>query len=276
MLGMVLLDYAQVLRNITVGKVFYGNFEARKSVNGVSIAPMLDVTSFVELQSWTAAARSFLEAGNASRLANLCEPENPGLSKNLSQFAPAILTCRGTQLHRDLDIDSFKALINTRQNEKIAAQLKPLLVRVQQKLSPFESNNLNNGLHAVQWCIDNGLIQQGFTFLLETVISLMVEKTFGMEAVNRSEYRNAVGAALNDISVKKVKNIHPLTKDQYAVICQDFEDYADLKQQYKKLTGKIGLRNDINHCGYREEYASPMDLTNELSAIFQEIKNILN
>lgn len=275
MLGMVLLDYAQTIHNIKISKIFYGNFEARKPSKTQSnkmIAPVLDLTAFAELQSWTAASRAFLKGGNAEQLADLCALHNPAISDNLRQFAPAILTCRGTKLHRDLDISSFKNLVDSTLNSSITAQLRPLLGKVQEKLAPFESNNVLNGLHAVQWCIDNGLIQQGFTFLQETIVSLVIERTLSSDFVTDVDYRNDVSSAVGNYSYSP--RIKKLSKTTYSRLLDYVSVREPLTEVYKRLTGKRGFRNDINHCGFRENYADPLNLKKELLNLYNQIKDI--
>ena len=52
-------------------------------------------------------------------------------------------------------------------------------------------------------------------------------------------------------------------------------NYKGITPLYNKLVGSSGLRNDINHAGFKEDYASPKDLTNELKDIYNQIKQII-
>lgn len=277
MLGIVLLDYARTLRQVEVRKIFYGNFEAgrvRQKPGQLVEAPVLDLTSFAQLQDWTAASRLFLQGGNAEPIADLAEQHNPEISRNLRLFAPAILTCRGMQLARDIDISSFKQLVDTSLGLPIAAQLRPLLSKIQEKLAPFSTGNTRNGLIAVRWCIDNGLIQQGYTFLLETIISLALERIFEEDMLADLNYRNAVSAALNGISPNNKKLRISIPKPEYEFICDYIGRCNGLAELFQQLTGKKGLRNDINHCGFRDTYASPATLKEELTGLYEQFLEI--
>lgn len=277
MLGMVLLDYARTIYQAGIRRIFYGNYEAGRALQkpGELVeAPVLDLTPFAQLQEWTAAARSFLQGGNAEPVARLTEQNNPEISRNLRLFAPAILTCRGLQLSRDIDISSFKNLVNTNLGLPIKAQLRPLLEKIQEKLEPFSSDNLRNGLHAVKWCIDNGLIQQGYTFLLETIISLVLERVFEGDALTNLRYRNAVGTALNGLSPDYPNLRIEIPKAEYEFVYDYVNRCEGLSELYQKMTGKEGLRNDINHCGFREPYASPATLKDELEGLYEQFLQI--
>jgi CRISPR-associated Csx2 family protein len=279
MLGMVLLDYARTIYQdqVKIQRIFYGNYEAGRALQKAGElveAPVLDLTPFAELQQWTAAARAFLQGGNAEPLAAVTEPHNPEISRNLRLFAPAILTCRGLQLSMDMDISSFKTLVDSSLDSPIAVQLRPLLAAIQHKLAPFSSNNLRNGLAAVQWCIENGLVQQGYTFLQETIVSLVIEKVFSLDALMHTELRTDVGTALNNWLPSDPKLRIKINWEDYAAAFDYIQACTGLSTLYQKLTGKTGLRNDINHCGFKDRYAAPDKLTAELDRLYHQFLTI--
>ena len=275
MLGMVLLDYVRTLKQVKIRRIFYGNYEAGRNnqrPGEVVHAPVLDLTPFAQLQEWTAAAQSFLQGGNAEPIAVLTQQNNPEISRNLRLFAPAILTCRGLQITKDIDISSFKTLVDSSLTLPIAAQLRPLLEKIQEKLSPFSTDNLQNGLNAVKWCIDNGLIQQGYNFLQETIVSIVLERALSPEHLTNRKYRTHAGAALNGINPNrlKLKQDERIPDDEYIHLCEYVKKHRGLIGLYKKLTGHDGLRNDINHCGFKVGYAMPSTLKDELNSLYQE------
>lgn len=279
MLGMVLLDYAKALKGITPKAIFYGNFEAGRAkkteADKYVKAPVIDVTSFANLQAWTTAAQAFLKGGNAHFLSDLIKPTNPNLANNLTDFTEAILTCRGKMLTQDLDINSFKNLVSLSHSTTYEKQLANILKAIENKLTDFYSQNTRNGFKAVDWAIENGLIQQGYTFLLETIISYVVEATNGISYVNDHIYRDCAAAAL-----QRFPNIRNNGTPQTANIVANMRTFVNSKRRlsttYKdNLAGKEGLRNDINHCGYKNNYASPARLKEDLKTVFNEFKQIL-
>jgi SMC interacting uncharacterized protein involved in chromosome segregation len=62
-------------------------------------------------------------------------------------------------------------------------------------------------------------------------------------------------------------------------LIQKMVDKVSSKHQivplYKKLTGNHGLRNDINHGGFKENAATPEQLTKELEKIYKEFKTLI-
>ncbi len=309
MLVMVLLNYARAMRQITVKAIYYGNYEAGRAEKEAAVkeaekqgvdpniidklkkkmieAPIIDLKAFAVLQEWTYAAQSFLQVGNANALAALTQSSHPEFSEAIAGFTKALLTCRGQALRRDLDIDHLKRqMTELGAQAKLEAQLKPLLEKVQEKIKGFQSNHLSNGFAAVQWCIDHGMVQQGITFLQESLISYVVEKAIDPKKTTTTFYRNMAGSALNKVRKGHERLIHQ--KSRYGIDQSDAEienlyrqvfsfvqsipGFADL---YKRLTGKKGFRNDINHCGFRDDYKSPEELVFELESLAKAV-GVLN
>jgi len=274
MLGIVLLDYARTLRNVSIIKLYYGNYEAGRAnqkPGELVHAPVLDLTPFAQLQEWTSAAKIFLNGGNAEPLAALTEKQNPEISRNLRLFAPAILTCRGWQLVEDIDISSFKTIVDGSLTSSISPQLRPLLEKTQEMLAPFESKNLHNGLHAVKWCIDNGLIQQGYTFLQETIKSLVMEKIVSRDCLTKIEYREDTNTALIGYIRPDNPNLRIRTNlVYYRRVYEYVSGQPGLAEFYGNLTGSEGLRNDISHCGFKVNYTTSQKLSDELERLYNQ------
>lgn len=296
MLAIVLLDYAKALKNITVKAIYYGNYEVGRAERDRQLAewagagrtleeiaalkasppasPILNLLPFSALQDWTRAARFFLEGGNANALAQLAGPTHPHLAAQLTAFTDAILTCRGSRLMQTLDIDGLKQLAALQTDAQTPqAQLQPLLAKVTAKLAPFHSRVVTNGLAAVQWCIDHGLVQQGFTFLQESLVSWLVEQCFDAAAITDYRLRECAATAFNVIPRVAWSKKHP--PEEFAILenmTQHLASYPGLTNLYKRMTGKAGLRNDINHCGFSAGAQSPGVLRSELEALFHQIK----
>lgn len=300
MLVLVLLNYARNLRGVTVKAIYYGNYEAGRAEKEARMeqaadedergriqaqlpeAPILDLMPFAVLQDWTYAAQAFGD-GNLAPLARLTTDSQAGFSQRLSSFARAVQTCRGQALCTDMDVDELKGFVRELSEQSdIAVQLQPLLDKVSAKLAPFASRQLSNGFAAVEWCIQHGMVQQGITFLQETLQSFVVEQIAGPQELCNRVYRVAANSALNGYRSTRVpvsenqRAGYPLTREAVEALCQAANDFVGrfpgLVEAYKSLTGDF--RNDINHCGFRLPYTSPDELDQELANIYTEIKGM--
>ena len=296
MLGMVLINYAKVLRNITVKGIYYGAFEklgpapeVSKTPIAARNAPILNLVSFSELQEWTKAASSFVDTGNAQKLNDIIGQENAELGAKMLDFTNAIATCRGSEVIGTIDIKALKQLVKSTQNTTIAVQLAPLLARVEAKIEPFNDIDVNNGFAAVDWCIAHNLIQQGYTFLQETIVSYLVVKTAGLLYMNNYNYREGIMVILG--SIKEYRNAadklagarawnENKVNIQAAYAAKEYIEQMGqkgklLKNSYQKLTGPSGLRNDINHCGFKNEAATADRLADELKQLTERVRECL-
>jgi CRISPR-associated Csx2 family protein len=308
--GMVLLNYARTLKNIVVKHVFYGNFEVgredkKQKINALieqqadettlavakqapPLSPILDLSAFAELQEWTTAARAFLNGGNAELLSNVIRPTHPALGEQLEAFTDAILTCRGGDLVQRFDFQQFKTEVkNLAQESSLEVQLQPLLVKIEEKINPFDNQTTRNGFAAVEWCIQNGLIQQGYTFLEETCKSYVIEQTLGIEWLDNRNARDCARAALNQILSPK-EDRTPQENSDYEARRQERRQMlpqmlvfvihpqrGDFSKHYRSLTGKGGFRNDIAHCGYDENPKTPHELKQTLLQLYKNIRESL-
>ncbi|MDX2245355.1 MAG: TIGR02221 family CRISPR-associated protein [Bacteroidia bacterium] len=290
MLALVLSNYAKAVKDVKVKAIYYGNYEAGRAEQEQRVkteaqgaekrvieAPILDLRPFLELQEWTSAAEAFLDLGQSKPLSNLIRIENKDLADQLEQFAQSIVTNRGLALVRDIDIDSLKQQIALLQTEQVTPQLEPLLARIGAKLDTFKTGDIRNGLMAVAWCIEHQLVQQGYTLLQETLVSFVLECVFGRYDTFDHNWRTWAGAILSGIKVKNLRN-----KPESAADIEDLKeienwlkDKPNLIKPYKELTGTRGKRNDINHAGFREGYATPKSLTDELSRIYNDVVLVL-
>ena len=270
MLVMVLINYAKFLKNITVKSITYGNWEGRDNEN---FSPIINLTSFSELQDWTSAANDFVNFGNVDKLSLLSKKDIGSLareykganetvnslttiSKNLPIFISNIQTCRGKAIIANKE----GAKINTefkKVKDSLIAPLTPILNKIENKIYPFlKEDNLINGFNAVNWCLNNNLYQQGFTILQENIISVICKELNLDENLQRN--RNIVSSCF---TIKK-KNI---VENEWKGDAAENKEIARKVLTDSKLLDLLlsdyfyiaTVRNDLNHSGYNNGPIKP-------------------
>ena len=302
MLGIVMLNYARMLKRISIEAIYYGAFEvlghpsevARMAVEDRN-APIFDLTDFATLMEWTSGVQEFVRHGNPAGIAELLEgTAHPRLRESrggdatarlwrstadcLQQIAGQIATNRGKEI---VDGASF---VNLRERLAECADLddlprpfRPLIDNISHKIDPFVRESFANCLHAARWCHEHGLVQQGVTILQEGVITVMAQR-HGLDW-QKKEDRNAVSDALVVVAQKK-----------------SFDDCRDWSEEQRRLAGKIkedpvvapiastyqalaDVRNDINHGGFvkpKGAHKFKEDLRKALAAlerVFSEVEH---
>ncbi|AEI50678.1 TIGR02221 family CRISPR-associated protein [Runella slithyformis] len=197
MLGITLIDFLKVTKNITVKGVFYGAFEklgVQSKVLSMPIeernAPIINLLSLIELQRWTQAANNFNQYGFADGILELTNKNiKPILAKSqgrdeLSQnlrglgniidtLIKNIFTNRGRNLN-EFNSESLENNISFIESSDLFIKpLKSLFEIIKNKIIPFTYSK-EIWLESAKWCNNHNLIQQGITQLQEGIITYLL------------------------------------------------------------------------------------------------------
>ena len=274
MLAIVLLNYAKVLKNVSLAGIYYGAFEVLGSYHQASEkplekrrAPILDLTTFDQLMDWSFAVDRFLGAGDAKAISRLAKKavapvlkESKGkdraaaavkyVADALDTYTRALATCRGLEI--STSVEHLKQELAKSKDVDLVKPLHPLFEHISKQVDFFKGDIVSDGIQAAKWCLEHNLIQQGFTILQETLITYFIK--CGGEKPDNKEQRNIAASAISICQ----QNI-PL--EQWTGIAGNLREitwqYINL---YKKevelvevLDALIELRNDLNHAGFREQ-----------------------
>lgn len=266
MLSIVLANYGKLLKDISVKSISYGNFESRDMAT--NDAPLIDLTSFSQLQDWTNATNLFVDHGNLDALALLTKQEitpilteSKGqdktasnlrkLSEALKDFSLAIKTNNAPDINSGKIFAEFKQYLNNLEND-IIKPLNPILNKIEQKINKFSiTEDVMNGFRSVDFCIESGLIQQAYTMLQESIISLVLDSE--KLDVKNIDYRDIVSGCFKiykeDYPVENWKGKNKIDQDLTTKILKN-NLISTLSSSFNSLTEK---RNIINHAGFNKK-----------------------
>ncbi len=277
MLLMVLLNYAKFLKKINVKAITYGNFEGRNKVSNNS--EIIDLTSFSLLQDWTSGANDFITFGNVKKIASLSLKEIEPLliiakgddknltslrklSKLLPKFVAKIQSNRGVLIIENKDGKQIVDYLD--QIKEISIKpLIPLLEVISKKMHHFRSvDDINNGIQAVNWCIEHGLTQQGITILKETITTLVCNE---MELNYRIElHRNIVDKCFY-VMHKKIekKEWDPYLLENSVLANSILQKSLLIPMLIDEFNTISQIRNDINHAGFKSNFIRDPEVFNK-------------
>lgn len=267
MLALVLGNYAKFLRNVTVKHLSYGNYEGRNKATNEAL--LVNLSPLSHLQDWTFAAASFLQSGNVDTLASLSEDTYKPLLKEskgkdesalaLRKFTDSLKacvedfqTCRGLNIHNAQNIQSLKEALDV-VNENVIEPLAPVVQNIKSSISPFHTDkNIDNGFHAAEWCLNNGLYQQAATILQENVVSFFADR-HGI-AIDDEKGRHLINSAFailfNNLQEDEEEwQVADEDKDKIREILSD--ELIRNKDVFNTFNNLSEVRNDINHSGMR-------------------------
>ncbi len=273
LLAMVILNYAKVMKDISLGGIYYGAFETLGSKREAEKLPLekrlvqvLDLTAFDQLLDWSFAIDRFTGAGDG-RLISKYAMRNitPLLEKTrgkdesatrlkrmantLSAFTNTLATCRGPEIS-EIGVRLKNSIAECREIDLIRP-LQPLFSRIAEQTASFQGNMIEDGIQAAKWCLDHNLIQQGVTILRELVFSYAV----ALSGKNSCDVktREIASQALTIVGRKLIRK-----EDQWRAPAKDhrelthrFIEIYEKRPELVKSADSLGqLRNDMNHAGF--------------------------
>jgi len=293
MLAFITLNYSRYIKNTHVAGVFYGSIESFCQEKGISIreiekipieeriAPIINLTNFIELFDWVIGIKEFMTSLNYSMLDQLSKKGVKNLNKeakektefiinselrnlndSIKNLSENILLCRGLNL-----IDSYKKLkknlndIGEKNTTKKSLKPFKYVIGKLNNMIDCEESDIKNYLNIVELCCNNNLIQQGLTILEESLITYVLEK-MNMDIIDLNN-RKIPTSIYNKLTNNKLEK-------------NDLIFVEKLGEEIFSLIYSIaGIRNDINHCGFRCSAANSQKLKNNLREFLNHAKEII-
>jgi len=273
MLAVVVLNYAKVIKNVSLKGIYYGAFEKLGSYHDVTkislekrLVPILDLTHLDQLMDWSFAVDRFLEAGDASLVNALANKgitpalkESKGkdkaaksiqqLGKNLELFSKMLITCRGREITEVAT--SLTERMRECKNLDLLPPFKPLFEMIEIKLEKFSGDIVKDGLSAAEWCFEHGLIQQGYTILLEILISyFVIQINEDPNDIEKRQLASQASAIIQKGIVDKTNKWKSLAKENENITRKFIELIESNSEINKALDAISQIRNDLNHAGF--------------------------
>ncbi|MBI4766066.1 MAG: TIGR02221 family CRISPR-associated protein [Deltaproteobacteria bacterium] len=292
MLAMVVLNYAKVMKGINILGIYYGAFEILGSLKEAEKkpiedrrVPIFDLTPFDSLLDWSLAIDRFLGSGDAIPIYALAKKEvSPLLKKSegkdelagdiknladtLKAFTQSLATCRCRDTAR-LSNQLRKLLKQCERNDLIKP-LKPLLRKIDNRVSLFNGDDFQQGIQAAKWCLEHNLIQQGFTILEESLITHAITLA-GFDPYIKV-IREVAGQAMNIFSRNISEDRWKEPAVEHKEITNRFLEIFQFEPEIpKRFLSIVDKRNDLNHGGCREE---PLAASIFLQSLGQLIDNV--
>lgn len=320
MLAMTILSYSKALKNVTIKGIYYGALEAKDKSTG--IVPVFDLTACNDIIDWTVAADSFIHYGNSDRIGELCKNSSDKAFtrawKNKLRKVVNLTNCIETSRGMEKDdvtnkknsikkayIDFKNSPLQVQNSDNVEKIVLPLYEKIEKRAAVFDKkSNFEIGMATVEWSIQNGMIQQGFTALQETIKTFLCnqygigENDFDtrelvvanvLNTIKRCN--NAMKNEINSVSLREQaleeeKAYQELWKylcneetEECVRTCKDkarqlaFEVPKSLVALYGEISD---YRNDMNHFGFKKQPNKPDTLHKKLENCYHQVCGIVN
>ena len=284
----VLFNYTRFMKNTKLVSIHYGAFEKLGPVRDVKgipldkrIAPIVDLTSLVDLQNTNVAASNFIEFGKVGTIARqldvMLSPVTKEqrksytaikcLKEELEKLDSYILTCRMADIRKGkymkLILEQFNKAV---QSKQLLSSEKLLLEKIKGNLSAFRGEDTEENIAAaVQWAARYGMLQQAYTLGQEFIIT-KVCKLLQKYSPYSDDKRSILGIADHAEYEGELVKYNELTDELLAV-----NWIRRLREYYNVLRLN---RNSLNHA--KGGNKSVDDLKRDFDVAYQECMEILD
>ncbi len=299
MLATVVLNYAKILKNISVKGIYYGAFDVlgpQKKVEKMDeakrIAPIFNLTPFDELLDWGSAINTFLKSGNAEEIQKLTAKrvghlfktgqgtdtakKLRGFANQLKSFCSDLTAARGRQIYEKAGNSGFATTIADLEKEAEVAPVKPLLELLRPKLEPFDTGSgMKVSIEAVKWCIEHGLIPQAYILLYELCLTELC-RSYGLNPMDRAD-REFVSSLVHVVAQNKPEPEWKGEISRRKNLARKIVETGGekLKELFKTIQDLGNRRNDFMHGGWREDSTDATKLVRKILSIMETIPSVL-
>lgn len=316
MLAMTILSYSKMLKNTEIKGIYYGALEAKDKKTG--IVPIFDLTACNDILNWTIAANNFVKYGNSNLIGELCRKSSDSafVKSWKRKLDKAVNLTNCIEASRGMEQDAISNKSNSikkayndfknsplevKQSASVEKIVLPLYEKIEEKTAIFDKkSNFEIGMATVEWSIENGMIQQGFTALLETMKTFLCNQ-YGIDEYEYEARDVAVAGTLNvvrlcntamkDQVTSKTLRMSTLKENKgYQKLMRSFDKNKrisiykgkaeqlayEVPQVMAILYGKISnYRNDMNHFGFKKQPMSHDILHKKLKACYKEFVEVV-
>lgn len=277
-LAFVFAAYLKAARQVRIEAVYYGAYELGNAKTGKP-APVIELSEFITMFDWLAAANQFIYTGNARYLADQLEirgKELASLSQNVRDIA------LGLDLLRPRDV--AKAASALSQNLRAAQSNLPrpfgvIAQQLEERYALFgvaedvPRRYLQSQLQMIGWYLEKEHYVHALSMAREWVVSLLCAR-FELDIWDKHA-RAEVEFLLNRSGVRKDADGNIVQQSSYLA---EWKALPDRKRIQKLWGGEpfllANLRNDVLHTGFRKEPKSARKIIAQTQAIVEEINAI--
>ncbi len=291
----VLFNYARVMKHVEVKKIYYGAFEklgpsfkVKEKPEDERIAPIIDMTSIVNLQKTTIAASDFIKFGKMGSLAEVLKAIDKDIETNrFKEFDFLINTNRIDYIKEGKWKQKFDDVVTSKPLKKYnILPIKELLQKINDEVKGFVAEKDNRNVEAaIDWARNHDMIAQALTMAREYVLSIVCdiykEKFSGTfqdekkpEVAHREYISGVLSISKDDIEKGKFNGYLSCYPEIRNYLLEE-ATIINLRKPYAKL-GTV--RNEVNH-GKKGNEINKIDIeayNKQFDRIWKEITNLLH
>lgn len=288
-------SYLRRIKNVQVAQIVYGNWEARDSSHDPPRAPVIDLTTMLELQDWLHGIDAFRRRGEADELsASLSKTQgqiwqtspadiiNNDLPRKLKHTAAQLRSfSEALRLLRPLEVLQAAAelnnLLDTVQEEAkqwtkpfadilqdLSNEVNPLKVTRPSILNPA---HLKAQVKLIHYYLKKDLVVQAVLLTREWLVSFLIWKQGGQEQWRKRYKRHSAEKELNCAAA--------LQRGENATLPVWYNKFSESGELAGLWNEVIGLRNDVAHCAMNIQTQSASKIRSSIQKITARLDKLI-
>lgn len=252
-------------KRIKIKGIYYGMLEAQREFN--NIAPIVELSDILNVNDWISGAYSFMQFGNAYKIASLIPTEYNTVSDTLREFSDIENLNHLVALYDQYK--KLKTLANENQNwPRIMQMIIPQVVgRYTKTIEPKTSANHKTSdfqFNIAKWQLGRYNFLAAITALVEAIVTRCCELV-AMDYTDNLE---------NLESLAKNKLFRDATKDYLTGVCSNKIGTIDILRDWAVLWQSIALiRNRLVHALEIED--APEQIIEKLRAAIKKYNALI-
>jgi CRISPR-associated DxTHG motif protein len=284
---------------VRIEAVYYGAFELGSPKDNKP-APVFDLSEFVNMLDWLTATDRFIIAGDGQALTTLLQNEMPpgihmggdqatrDIGNHLRKAADSIEgISQALRMVRPTEAlqASFTFTNNFSESKEVlevtARPFAALAEKIMDSYGQFALDNalvpdqaalcLERHLKMIGWYLEHQQAVQATLLMREWLVSLLMAITNDFPFDNL-EKRLLTEAVYNN-GAQILMSKHHDKRERLNILLQHYPDPVIVIQKWQQLSQ---MRNDIAHCGLRENSRPASRLVQAASDIYQDLQQIAN
>lgn len=295
-LSFLAANYLQTAKNVNIKGIYYGAFEAGQMSDNsaLKIAPVFDLTPFLELSHWITATDKFISTGNARELGGLLkeihrrERSQPqpnsqmptvlqNIGNSIGELSDAMIVNRPQEIAEKAN--KFQRLVQgekvVMESERFAKPFAVLLERVGKEFEPFADFSLVSQRELIDWYLKHGQIVQSVSLMREWLVSLVCEKC-SCDLFSRDGRKHAEDILnhLASLNIPEKESASRSLSTEAEILKNKFNSFSESHNVVKIWSEIVDLRNDVLHFGFRTGARPASAVMNQAETLNEKLKQL--
>ncbi len=288
-------SYLRRVKNVKVEQIVYGNWEARDPNHHPPRAPVIDLTTMLDLQDWLHGIDAFRRRGEADELAESLSrtqgriwrtaslnAESASLPRELNYTAAQLKNfSEALRLLRPLEVLQASAKLNDlleavqEEAERWTKPFADVLQDLSKEINPLQVEkpamlnlaHLKAQIKLIHYYLKKDLVVQAVLLAREWLVSFLIWRRDEQDRWRERNKRHYIEKELNQVAA--------LQRGEKTSLPAWYNEFPESKELAGIWNEMIGLRNDVAHCAMNIQTRSASTIRSSIQKSIARLENLI-